>query len=98
MIFKQPYVEAVEALDKWVGWARRCRIPAFMTLQKTIVRHRAAILAAIEHNLSSGRVESMNTKNRLITRIAFGFRSPDALTALAMLSLGSHKPVLPARN
>lgn len=30
----------------------------------------------------------MNTKIRLITRIAFGFRSPDALIALAMLSLG----------
>jgi len=29
----------------------------------------------------------MNTKIRLITRIAFGFKSPDALIALAMLSL-----------
>ena len=44
----------------------------------------------------------MNTKIRLITRIAFGFTSPDALIALAMLSramlsLGGHKPVLPGR-
>ena len=39
----------------------------------------------------------MNTKIRLITRIAFGFKSPDALIALAMLSLGGHKPVLPGR-
>jgi hypothetical protein len=45
------------------------------------------------------RVESMNTKIRLITRVAFGFQSPDALIALAMLSLGGgHKPVLPGRN
>ena len=35
----------------------------------------------------------MNTKIQLITRIAFGFKSPDALIALAMLSLGGHKPV-----
>ena len=56
-----------------------------------------AILASIEHGLSNGRVESMNTKIRLMTRIAFGFKSPDALIALAMLSLGGHKPVLPGR-
>ena len=85
------------ALDRWVAWARRCRIPAFVKLQKSIVNHRAAILAAIEHGLSNDRVESMNTKIRLITRIAFGFTSPDALMALAMLSLGGHKPVLPGR-
>ncbi len=39
----------------------------------------------------------MNTKIRLMTRIAFGFTSPDALIALAMLSLGGHKPVLSGR-
>ena len=68
-----------------------------MKLQRSIVTHRPAILASIEHGLSNGRVESMNTKLRLITRIAFGFKSPDALIALAMLSLGGHKPVLPGR-
>ena len=97
MIFKLPLMEAIEALDKWVGWARRCRIPAFVKLQTSIVKHRTAILASIEHGLSNGRVESMNTKIRLITRIAYGFKSPDALIALAMLSLGGHKPVLPGR-
>ena len=30
VIFKLPLAEATEALDKWVGWARRCRIPAFV--------------------------------------------------------------------
>lgn len=88
----------MEALDRWVSWATRCRIPEFVKLQKRIVRHRDSILAAIEHGLSNGRVESMNTKIRLMTRIAFGFNSPDALIALAMLSLGGHKPVLPGRN
>jgi transposase len=98
VIFKLPHDEAGEALDTWVAWARRCRIPAFVKLQRSIVKHRAAILASIEHGLSNGRVESMNTKIRLITRVAFGFQSPDALIALAMLSLGGHKPVLPGRN
>jgi len=38
----------------------------------------------------------VNIKIRLITRIAFGFRSADPLIALAMLSLGGQK-TLPAR-
>jgi len=98
LVFQLPYEEAVEALEVWVGWARRCRIPAFVDLQRRIVKHRASILAAIEHGLSNGRIESVNTKIRLITRVAFGFRSPEALIALAMLNLGGHKPVLPGRK
>jgi transposase len=35
---------------------------------------------------------------RLITRVAFGFRSPEALIALAMLNLGGHRPTLPGRK
>ena len=97
VIFKLSLDEATEALDRWISWARRCRIPSFVKLQRSIVKHRTAILASIEHGLSNGRVESMNTKIRLITRIAYGFKSPDALIALAMLSLSGHKPVLPAR-
>ncbi|WP_299933074.1 ISL3 family transposase [uncultured Nocardioides sp.] len=98
LVFQLPHSEAKEALDIWIGWARRCRIPAFIDLQRRIVKHRAAILAAIEHGLSNGRIESVNTKIRLITRIAFGFRSPEALIALAMLNLGGHRPVLPGRK
>ena len=41
------------------------------------------------------RADRMDTEIRLMTRIAFGFTSPDALIALAMLSLGGYKPVLP---
>ena len=87
-----------EALDAWIGWARRCRIPAFVDLQRKIVRHRAAIDAALEHGLSQALIESTNTKIRLLTRIAFGFRSPQALIALALLALGGHRPHLPGRN
>lgn len=69
-----------------------------MKLQKSIAKHRASILASIEHGLSNGRIESMNTKIRLMTRVAFGFKSPDALISLATLSLGGHKPILPGRR
>ena len=98
LVFQLPHDEAVEALEVWIGWARRCRIGAFVELQRRIVKHRGSILAAIEHGLSNGRIESVNTKIRLITRMAFGFKSPDALIALAMLNLGGHRPVLPGRK
>ena len=98
LVFQLGYDEAVEALEAWIGWARRCRIPTFVDLQRRIVKHKASILAAIEHGLSNGRIESVNTKIRLITRVAFGFKSPDALIALAMLNLGGHRPALPGRK
>jgi transposase len=98
LVFQLSYDEAVEALEAWIVWARRCRIPTFVDLQRRIVKHKASILAAIEHGLSNGRIESVNTKIRLITRVAFGFKSPDALIALAMLNLGGHRPVLPRRQ
>ena len=34
-----------QALDKWICWARRCRIPVFVDLARRVVRHRAAINA-----------------------------------------------------
>ena len=86
-----------QALDRWVSWARRCRLPAFVDLQRRIVKQRAAIDAALEHGLSQGLIVSTDTKIRLLTRLAFGFRSPEALIALAMLALGGHRPALPGR-
>ncbi|MGH8776760.1 MAG: ISL3 family transposase, partial [Jiangellaceae bacterium] len=59
--------------------------------------HRAGIDTALTHGLSNARVESVNTKLRLLTRIALGFRSPEALVALTMLNLGGPCPPLPGR-
>ena len=96
-VFKVKGETGKEALDRWISWARRCRISAFVDLQRRIVKHRPAIDAALEHRLSQGLIESTNTKIRLLTRLAFGFRSAEALIALAMLALGGHRPPLPGR-
>ena len=98
LVFQLPAHEASDALERRIRWARRSRIPAFVALQRTITRHREPILAAIEHGLSNGLIESVNTKIRLLTRTAFGFRSPEPLIALAMLTLGGHRPQLPGRH
>lgn len=89
---------ATRLLDDRLAWARRCRIPSFVKLARSIRDHRDGIEAALQNELSNARVESINTKLRLITRVAFGFKSPDALIGLAMLSLGGCCPPLPGRS
>ena len=87
----------IALLDAWLKWARRYRIPSFVKLAKSITTHRTGIEAALTHGLSNAGVENVNTKLGLLTRIAFGFRSPEALVALAMLDLGGLCPPLPDR-
>jgi transposase len=97
-VFKVKGVEGKTALDQWIIWARRCRMPAFVQLQRRIVTHREAIDVALDTGLSQGLIESTNTKIRLLTRIAFGFHGYQPLVALAMLALGAHPPQLPGRT
>lgn len=97
-VFKLDLDEAIPALDAWIASASRCRIPQFIDLARMVKTQRRPILLAIEHGLSNGRTESVNLKIRLRTRMAFGFRDPDALIAILMLSLGGHRPVLPGRQ
>lgn len=69
-----------------------------MQLGRKIRRHRAAIGATLDHGLSNELIESTNTKIRLLTRMAYGFKTPEALIALALLSLGGYRPDLPGRT
>ena len=97
-VFKVKGAEGGQALDRWLSWARRCRIPAFVDLARKITRYLGPIDATLEHGLSNALIESTNTKIRLITRMAFGFADPEALIALALLSLGGYRPELPGRR
>jgi transposase len=97
-VFKVKGTHGMIALSKWLAWARRCRIPEFAALAVKIRRHRDQIYAALDCGLSNGLIESTNTKIRLITRIAYGFKDPAALIALAMLTLGGYRPPLPGRK
>jgi hypothetical protein len=53
-------------------------------------RHRAQLTSR-----ANARIEQVNTQIRLIARRAFGFHSPHALIALAMLKLADLCPPLP---
>ena len=99
LIFQLPIEQAREALDRWVSWARRCRIPAFVKLQK---EHRRAYpvdpgrdrawLVQRPHRIGQHHLDPAHHPHRLRLQI------PDALIAMAMLSLGGHPPVLPHRK
>jgi transposase len=88
----------LEALAAWLTWARGCGIEEIVHLAGRITAVRDRIEATITHGLSNALVESVNTKIRLLTRIAFGFHTPQPLIAIAMLSLGAHRPTLPGRH
>ena len=88
--------ERVELLDAWLDWATASGLPPFVDLAYRIRRDfRDDIANTLIHRLSNGRVESVNTKIRLLTRIAFGFHSPEALIALVRLHLGGYPIDLP---
>ncbi len=85
-------------LAGWLSWARRSQLPAFVKLARAIERYRPLILNTLEHELSNARSESTNTHLRVLTRRAYGFHTPDALIAMAMLTRGGLCPPLPERT
>ncbi|RZT07487.1 transposase [Kribbella sp. VKM Ac-2569] len=97
-VFKLGGTDGKHALQRWLTWVQRCRIDVFVELGRRIKRHLPAIHASLDHGLTNARVEAVNTKIRLITRTAYGFKDPQALIALAMLTLGGYRPPLPGRN
>jgi transposase len=87
----------IALLERWLAWAQRCRIEAFVKLGRSIRRHLQAIHETLTSGTGNALVESTNTKLRVIHRRAYGFRTPEAMIALGMLALGGLCPELPGR-
>jgi transposase len=66
-------------------------------LARTIRKHKAGVLAAIELELSNGRLEGLNSKIRLLSHRAYGFHSADALIAMIYLCCAGIQIDLPHR-
>lgn len=82
-------------LQDWIPMAAGSRLAPFKRLATSVEKHRAAISAALMHGLSNARLEGVNTKLKLLTRLAYGFHSHKPLIALAMMKLGGLCPPLP---
>ena len=96
-IYRVGAEHALLLLEAWLKWARRSRLQPFVKVARRITEQRERVEAAITNKLSNAAVEQINTQIRLITRRGFGYHSPWAVIALAMLSLGGLCPPLPGR-
>jgi transposase len=96
-IYRVDPTDGLALLEGWLKWARRSRLEPFRKLARRITEQRKRVEAAFTNGLSNARVEQMNTQIRLIMRRGFGYHSPEAVIALAMLSLGGLCPPLPGR-
>lgn len=97
-IFAPGGPERIARLDLWLSHAADSHLTPFADLARRMNRYRDDIANSLTHQLSNARAESMNTKIRLLTRIAFGFKSSQALIALIRLHLGGYEITLPGRT
>ena len=95
-VFHEPdWQRAAERLDLWISWAKTSGLASFAKAAATIHGHRDRIIATLRYGLTNARIEAINTTIRLICRRAYGFHTPHAMIALAMLKLGGYRPPLP---
>jgi transposase len=87
--------DAPALLDRWIAWACRSRIPAFVKLSRTVRKERHRILAAVELGLSNSKLEGLNSKVRLINHRGYGHHSPAPLIAMIYLCCGGITAELP---
>jgi transposase len=96
-LYRLPKEQAPERLDAWLAWASRSQLKPFVTLARTIRKHKAGVLAAIEIGINNGRLEALNSKVRLISHRAYGFHSTNALIAMIYLCCAGIQIALPHR-
>lgn len=89
---------AAHHLDRWLAWASRCRIPAFVALSRTIRKERHRILAAVHLGLSNSKLEGLNSKIRLINHRGYGHHSAAAVISMIYLCCGGITVQLPTER
>jgi len=72
-------------LDAWVSWARRSQLAPSVRVAKTLTKYRKGVLAAIQHRVSNGPLESLNGRIAMLKHRAFGFHTAAALIAMVFL-------------
>ena len=77
-------------LDEWTGRVMRSRLEPLKKVARTIRSHRPLILNwfRARGEISSGAVEGLNNKVKLVTRKSYGFRSPQVAKLALLHNLG----------
>ena len=66
--------ESESVLLDWVKQAQESKVPQLMKMAATIMAHRTGILAWYDCHISTGKVEGINNKIKVLKRSAYGFR------------------------
>ena len=61
-------------LDTWITQASSFNLPHFSKLAETLTRHRAELLSYFRYRISTGPLEGLNNKIKVLKRQAYGFR------------------------
>ena len=75
MFWNMPNAEVAEAfLESWIDQARTLGLKHFVTLADTGEEHRPGLLTYFRHRISTGPLEGLNNKIKVLKRQAYGFR------------------------
>ncbi|MGH3193488.1 MAG: ISL3 family transposase [Streptosporangiaceae bacterium] len=96
-VFKTKGQRGKALLAGLIAWCQRCRIPEFTKLATTLKRFRQLIGNTLDHAVSNGRAEAINTQLAALTARARGFHTAQAFIAMAELTCGGLCPDLPGR-
>lgn len=96
-IFAAGTVNGRALLAGLISWASHSKIPEFAALARTLKGFRQLIWNTLDHRLSNGRAEGINTQLAALTVRARGFHSAAAFIAMANLTSGGLCPSLPGR-
>lgn len=93
--YRQPW-RAERGLRSWLAWESRSSLELFVRDARTIRKQFDGTLAYVDSRLTTGFVEGINNRPRMIARRAFGFRSHRPLVGM-LLCCGGIKlsPPLP---
>jgi len=65
---------AATFLDAWIQQARSLELKHFSKVADTLNRHRHGLLSYFKHRISTGPLEGLNNKIKVLKRQAYGFR------------------------
>ena len=74
-IWMQPNKQAAEkVMLDWVKQAQESKVPQLMKMAVTIMAYRTGIPALCDCPISTGKVEGINNKIKVMKRVPYGFR------------------------
>jgi len=75
MFWNLPNAELAQAfLASWIDQARTLGLKYFVKLADTLEKHLGGILTYFQHRISTGPLEGLNNKIKVLKRQAYGFR------------------------